>query len=82
MASYVDTVVDSREVTIVIRQEAGFSVRYAAQVSCPIDGCRSFYNSSNRNTEESAATRVKNSLRKHLRKKHPLPKVGGEKRKK
>lgn len=71
MVQYVDVTVEDHSVRVEIREEPGWNITYAAQVSCPYTNCESFYNTTKRSTPAGAKNAVVSSLRQHLRgKKH------------
>lgn len=51
-------------------EQPDFITRYAAQLSCPVKDCHVFYTSQQKRTAIRAQIAVKDSMRKHLKKKH------------
>lgn len=51
-------------------EQPDFVTRYAAQISCPVKGCHNFYTSQQKRTAISAQSKVRESLRKHIKSKH------------
>lgn len=53
-------------------QQPDFIPRYAAQLSCPVKECKAFYTSEGKRTASRAQSDVRNSMRRHIKNKHPL----------
>jgi hypothetical protein len=51
-------------------RQPGFTTRYAAQLTCPVKDCGTFYTAEQKGTMSKAQSDVKGSMRRHLKKKH------------
>lgn len=51
-------------------KQPDWTPRYSAQLTCP--KCKTFYTSEGKRTASRAQSDVKNSMRRHIKSKHPL----------
>lgn len=51
-------------------EQPDFTPRYAAQLSCPVKGCETFYTAQGKRAANKAQSDVKSSMRRHIKKKH------------